>query len=142
MANLGRLNLKATDPSGAGAWFERAAEAGHVDAMFEFAVLVEAGDREKAYYWYRRAAEAGHTGAMSNLGAWLLETNFEDNFAEARAWWERAAEAGDTTAMANLVAVLVEEDPDAARAWYERLAIAGDHGLLEALADERDSLGG
>jgi len=62
-----------TDPpdlDAARGWYERAANAGHVDAMYSL-MLHEASTPpvlDAALHWYERAADAGHAAAMNRLG--------------------------------------------------------------------------
>ncbi|OIJ89772.1 tetratricopeptide repeat protein [Streptomyces colonosanans] len=113
------------------AW-ERAAEAGHIDAMHNLGFhLAEEGEVDEARTWYTHAAEAGDTDAMHNLGVLLTEQGEGD---EARTWYTHAAEAGHTSAMNNLGVLLTEQgEGDEARSWYTRAAEAGDTGAMSNL---------
>ncbi|BDU72111.1 tetratricopeptide repeat protein [Mesoterricola silvestris] len=54
------------DPEAAKVWLQRAAEAGHVEAMAELGeLLAPSGD---AQAWFQRAGAAGHQGAQIRLG--------------------------------------------------------------------------
>jgi len=53
-------------------WYEKAAAAGHTDAMYKLAVLLAEPDPTAARGWYEKAA-AAHTGVMANLGELLAE---------------------------------------------------------------------
>ncbi|GAA3612563.1 helix-turn-helix domain-containing protein [Microlunatus ginsengisoli] len=57
------------DPDEAAWWYERAAESGHVEAMYSLGILLAdrlvPRDLEGATPWLKRAAEAGHPGAAS-----------------------------------------------------------------------------
>lgn len=60
------------DPIGAGEWLKRAAMAGHVEAMAQWADMCAWGvggpvRPEEARAWFQRAAEAGHAGAKARL---------------------------------------------------------------------------
>lgn len=80
--------------------YQRRAEAGDTDAMYNLGVLLEGRDRRfQATKWYRRAADAGDVDAMFNL-AGALESLGKPG--EARDWYRRAAEAGDVDARTNL----------------------------------------
>lgn len=139
--NLGLLlatQWQPSDLSSARSWLEKAAEAGHTEAMNSLANLLanlwQPQDLSGAHAWYGRAAQAGNTEAMNNLGL-LLATRWQPpDLPGARTWWEKAAEAGHTEAMynlANLLASLGEPRilPNA-RAWWEKAAEAGHAGAM------------
>ncbi len=76
-------------------WWEKAAEAGHVEAMYNLAnLLASLGERRllsNARAWWEKAAEAGHPEAMCNLAV-LLATQWEPrDLPTAHTWWEKAA---------------------------------------------------
>jgi hypothetical protein len=134
--NLGLLlatQWQPPDLSSARSWLEKAAEAGHTEAMNSLANLLanlwQPRDLSGAHAWYERAAQAGNTEAMNKLGL-LLATRWQPpDLPGARTWWEKAAEAGHAEAMynlANLLASLGEPRilPNA-RAWWEKAAEAG-----------------
>jgi len=90
-------------------WFEIAAQAGHVEAMVEYALCLELGcgvdpSEEEALDWYTKAAELGHATANYSVG---------EMFEEARAG-------------------LPQSDTEAVL-WYWRAAVNGDHDSLRAL---------
>ncbi len=54
-------------------WFRRAAEAGHMDSMYDLAMLLldggqSSGKKEDAIYWLKKSAELGHGAAQYALG--------------------------------------------------------------------------
>ena len=57
------------DPATASAWFRKAAQAGHADAQFALAQLLDTGDGPvgPAARWYGRAAAQGHAQAAGHL---------------------------------------------------------------------------
>lgn len=63
MAFLG--GTRAGDPLAARLWLERAAQAGHVEAMAQLGALLAGGE---AHPWLERAEAAGHLGAQVRLG--------------------------------------------------------------------------
>ncbi|WP_306601571.1 tetratricopeptide repeat protein [Geothrix sp. 21YS21S-2] len=66
MSFLGGTGGKPRDPEAAKRWLQRAAEAGHVEAMAELGeLLAPSGD---ARAWFQRAGAAGHQGAQIRLG--------------------------------------------------------------------------
>ncbi len=106
------------------AW-QRAADAGLPDAMYNLSVVLEERSNiAEAERWCRRAADARHHGAMSKLGL-LLEKR--GDIAEAEQWWRRAADVGHHGAMSNL-GVLLKMRGDVAEAehWYRRAADVGN----------------
>ena len=74
MNNLGLLiEYQRGELDEAQTWYQRAAEAGHSEAMFNLGALLRGrGESDKAEAWYRRAAATGHNGAKLSLW-WLLE---------------------------------------------------------------------
>ncbi len=48
-------------------WFERAAEMGHVDAMFQIGEIYLGRDNAKAKVWFKKAAAKGHEKAADRL---------------------------------------------------------------------------
>jgi TPR repeat protein len=119
-------------------WYERSADAGNRDAMYNLGVLydqlMDAPDLDAARRWYERAADAGHRDAMYNLGDLLRSELDPPDLDAARRWYECAADAGHSAAMANLgnlFAQLIDPpDLDAARGWWERAADAGNIGAM------------
>jgi TPR repeat protein len=86
----------------------KAAEGGHVLAMYRVGRIHEAGmdvdqNPAEAQRWYRKAASLGNTQAMVRL-AHMHGTGagVRRDFTEAIAWLSRAANAGDGSAMVNL----------------------------------------
>ncbi|MGQ5638972.1 MULTISPECIES: tetratricopeptide repeat protein [unclassified Streptomyces] len=67
-------------------WYQRAAEAGHLQAMY---VMGTFGDVEEGVGWLRQAAEHGHADAKLELGRALRDRGLPD---EAEHWLRAAAE--------------------------------------------------
>jgi TPR repeat protein len=90
-----------TDVVAAAAWFERAASAGHVEAMAELGLCYELGcgvdaNDETALDWYMRAANAGHVTAKFSVGEAFEEARgVPQSDEEACLWYYKAALAGD-----------------------------------------------
>ncbi len=125
-------------------WFERAAIAGHVDAMVDLGYVIErAGDVAEAGHWYRRAAEAGNVTGMRNCGVLALDAG---DLVKAREWFERAAIAGHVDAMVDLGHVIEQAgELGTAGSWYWQAACAGNRGAIDdiarivpAIADQMD----
>ncbi len=54
-------------------WFRRAAEAGHVDSMYDLAMIILDDQngitrKEESFYWLKRSADLGHGDAQYALG--------------------------------------------------------------------------
>ena len=126
--NLGLLH-EDRNPQTASAWYQRAADAGHVEAMTSLGYLADiAGDLGTARRWYRKAAKAGNQRAMFNL-ALLLDNNSDQR--AARRWYQRAAELGDTSSMLNLGVLLgALGDGEGSVRWTREAATAGDAGAM------------
>jgi hypothetical protein len=89
-------------------WYERAAEAGNVEAQFYLGVMYETGvrgnnDTASAAKWYRKAAEQGHVQAQTRLGVLYYQgRGVPADFAEAARWYAKAADGGSPRAQYNL----------------------------------------
>ncbi len=124
------------------AW-EKAAAAGHPDALFNLGVLHERGegvekDNEKALAWFEKAAAkqaknaaAAVTRVKANLTFGRAFAAYQQkDFVTAAAAWKEAAELGSGGAMFNL-GVLHEKgegvsyDLMGAMAWFEKAAANG-----------------
>lgn len=68
MIHLGNLEAEAGNHEAAWVWWEKAAESGSAEAMFNLAQsLREFGVWEPAWSWFERAAALGHEGAQDVL---------------------------------------------------------------------------
>lgn len=82
-------------------WFEKAAEAGHIEAMAELALCYELGcgveqSDEKALDWYTAAANKGHLTAKFSIGeAYEEARGVPQSDEEACLWYYKAAVEGD-----------------------------------------------
>jgi tetratricopeptide (TPR) repeat protein len=123
------------DLDGALTWYERAATAGHTDAMVKLGALLarqDPPDLDGAHTWYERAATAGHTDAMVNLGA-LLEGQDPPDLDGARTWYERAATADDTAALIDVAYVSARMgDTERARAAWQAVIDSGSRDVSDA----------
>ena len=136
----GRMLLAGTglaaDAAGAFSWFQRAADAGDIDAINMIGRCLDNGwgtaeDPGAAAAHYQRAAEAGYAWAQYNLGHLYLDgRGVARDFDRAYALYLRAAKQQHERAM-NLVGRCCEEGwgtpRDLARAaeWYRRSAEGG-----------------
>ena len=112
------------------AQYERAAEKGHVNAMFELYAMNARGigkdkDMLEAAHWCMAAARAGHAGAMANIGAFYAAGlgGVELDKGESLRWYQEAAEAGHgraaaAAAIAFALGIEVEADPILAQRYF------------------------
>ncbi|MBO6508479.1 MAG: SEL1-like repeat protein [Roseibium sp.] len=105
---------KTYNPDIALAWFERAAEAGSMDAMHEIGLLhlsgvVDKPSFETGHRFVLKAAEAGHPDAMYTL-AFLLEIGMvaTRNSSEAERWYLKSLEHGVEEAQFGLYRLHLE----------------------------------
>jgi TPR repeat protein len=89
-------------------YFQRAAAAGHVEAMVELALCYELGcgcdvNDALSLDWYLQAAQAGHVIAKYSVGeAYEVARGVPQSPEEACLWYYKAAVAGDDDALAAL----------------------------------------
>jgi len=87
----------------AASFFLKAAEAGHLESMAEYAMCCELGcggmerNDEDALYWYTKAAEGGHSVSSFSVGEFFEEARagLAQSDTEAVRWYYRAAKMGD-----------------------------------------------
>ncbi|MEV5508739.1 helix-turn-helix domain-containing/SEL1-like repeat protein [Streptomyces orinoci] len=115
-------------------------EAGDLDALMEWALILEAyGNAPEAERLYRRAADAGDMSALTGLAV-MYERAGDPQGAERFA--QRAAAAGNTFGLI-LVGQLREqaEDLEGAERMYRRAADAGNPGGLMGMGQLREQAG-
>jgi hypothetical protein len=100
----------------------RAAQAGHPQAMVVEAALAESTDRAECERLLLAAANQGDRAAMLYLGV-LIE---DDDRPRAIAWFGRLAELGDTGGMYRLYKLIRTDDPQTAQGWLVRAAEGGN----------------
>ncbi|HXT79621.1 MAG TPA: tetratricopeptide repeat protein, partial [Acetobacteraceae bacterium] len=114
------------DHAGALVLFQKAADRGHVGAMFAVGAMHGGGhevptDRAVAQRWFRAAAERGHPYAQMMLGRYLARgLAGEQNLERARGWFERAVAQGLQDAKADLATL-----PPSSPAVAEPQAVGG-----------------
>jgi TPR repeat protein len=99
--------------------YTKAAESGHVDAMYTLAHFsdLSAGERER---WMVRGATAGHRWLRRDL---LRRLRQQQRLAEAEPWQRAAAEAGDQDEQLALAERLVAQGHvDEAAYWFQAAA--------------------
>lgn len=133
------------DPEEARAWWERAAEAGDIEAMKLMARLADGDlesmdrpaevDAEAAADWYRRAAAAGDSDSMISLAQRLAGLGRHD---EAEEWFRHAIAVRDASRTASSPGWLSSSgerwdmaDLDARRGLADVLVRLGRHGEAE-----------
>lgn len=95
-------------------WLQRAADAGHTEAMLAVAFCFAHGDginqdNAMAATYFRRAAQSGEPGPMLTLGQLHRRGVFvEKSFIEAYYWLRRAADVGNVHAMFELGVLLCD----------------------------------
>ncbi len=116
------------DVVAAAEWFEKAAEAGHVEAMAELGLCYELGcgveqSDENALDWYTKAANLGHATAKFSVAEAFEEARgVPQSDEEACLWYYRAALVGD------------EDSKKALRRLYDiaRIVVPGVAEILNA----------
>ncbi|WP_367323626.1 hypothetical protein [Streptomyces sp. HUAS ZL42] len=119
------------------ALLERAADAGHINALIDLARIREKdGDRDAAETLYQRAADAGHINALFSLGQ-LRET--AGDWKSAESFYQRAADNGNTNALIVLMRKHEKDgDREAAEILLRQTISHGRTKLPVSLAKQRD----
>ncbi|KAH3723145.1 calmodulin-dependent protein kinase [Pelomyxa schiedti] len=124
--------------------YQRAADAGHATAMFNFGSCFYHGksvdkDINKAVRLWQTAFDAGQCTSMNNLACCYLNgIGVDQDHTKAVALYQRAADAGNINAMRNLGVCYergngVERDPSKAVTLFQRAADAGDSDSMTTL---------
>ncbi len=128
----------------AGFWYDRAADAGIVNARYNLGVLTLRGngvpqDDERAFRMFLEAAEAGHPDAQNAVGlAYATGTGVEADALQAASWFQAATANGYPRGAYHLGTLFeygLDGAPDmaAAAGWYRIAADAGDERARAAL---------
>ena len=101
--------------------YERAAEQGSIEALFNLGRLLSGEGRdEQARIAYETAAERGHLPSMARLGEMLLRgRGGPSNPAVGWGWLEKAAANGQIWAQRTLLAI----EDDNARSLFQKLSV-------------------
>ncbi|GMO56963.1 MAG: hypothetical protein Ta2D_02400 [Rickettsiales bacterium] len=81
-------------------FYKKAADAGDVDAMFEYACKTKYRDKRKEYY--KKAADAGHVNAMFEY-ADIIKYESESDVKEMKEYYKMAADRGHDYAKTSLL---------------------------------------
>jgi TPR repeat protein len=137
--HLGMALLLARDGAGAAPWFALAGAQGHVEAMFQLARVLDAGqgvrqERAFAAVWFQRAGERGHLPALQAMALLqILGQATARDEAEALARLALAAERGHRPAIRYRDALRPRVPPAAAAAALARLRGETARGPVAAL---------
>jgi localization factor PodJL len=117
-------------------WYERAAKADLVPAMFRLGTLYEKGlgvrkDIDAANRYYRQAADRGNAKAMHNLAVLEADGGGKPNYKAAIYWFQRAAQHGVADSQFNLGILYargigVEQNLAESYKWFSLAAAQGD----------------
>lgn len=127
------------DPEKALHWFERAAELGSVDALYEigdlhFRASIEGHTYKTAHDYYRRAAEGGHIGAMHQLAILLkIGLGTDRDLASAEHWFKKAIELGNEFTELNLTLLYFTHPED-----FSADKVSGSIEKVKRLAGDGD----
>ncbi len=95
-------------------WYEKSAELGNINAMYQIAIMYRDGrgpkpDNAKFIEWLKKAAERGHVLSQLTLGNMYRDGNkVESDEAEAFMWYEMAAKKNNIDAIYQ-VAIMCRE---------------------------------
>lgn len=117
-------------------WYDRAAKANLVPALFRLGTLYEKGlgvrkDIDTASRYYRQAADRGNAKAMHNLAVLEADGGGKPNYKAASYWFLRAAEHGVADSQFNLGILYargigVEQNLAESYKWFSLAAAQGD----------------
>lgn len=130
------------------AWFQRAADAGHSEAMCRLASKLRFNtDDDEALHLYLKAAELGNASAMCFLGyhyrTHVHEKNAVSKNTQSIDWFKQAIDAGYRQAMIQIAKVHIEfaETPEEAIPWLKKAHSEGFDASHIMLADLYNSPG-
>ncbi|EFI50995.1 tetratricopeptide repeat protein [Afipia sp. 1NLS2] len=117
-------------------WYDRAAKANLVPALFRLGTLYEKGlgvrkDIDTANRYYRAAADRGNAKAMHNLAVLEADGGGKPNYKAAAYWFLKAAEHGVADSQFNLGILYargigVEQNLAESYKWFSLAAAQGD----------------
>ena len=143
--STGRNGIEKDDGK-AHSWYLKAAESGHVFAMYYLAWMYKRGqgvkeDPEKAFYWFEKAAEKGNVYAICNVGDCYQKGYYvKRDFVKAAEWYKKGEHSsicclalGELYELGNGV----EKDLERALHYYEIAEVLGGVGDSPKKAIER-----
>lgn len=129
---LAKVLAKLDENAEAEMWFQKAVDAGNLEAMASFGIFLESqGEDERAHTWLKKSADAGHIPGLFFLG-WFHED--AGRLDEAKKCFTKAAEADDDDAAYRLGLLYRAEGNHAeAERWLRKAADAGNDEAKAAL---------
>jgi TPR repeat protein len=129
---LAKVLAKLDENAEAEKWFQKAVDAGNLEAMASFGIFLESqGEDERAHTWLKKSADAGHIPGLFFLG-WFHED--AGRLDEAKKCFTKAAEADDDDAAYRLGLLYRAEGNHAeAERWLRKAADAGNDEAKAAL---------
>ena len=130
-------SLVAQSDSRAILFLKKAADAGHVEAQYQYAVLVEKESRHNAYLYYKKAAQEGHTLAQHACVCYQTQYNCDLN--DCLVLCEKLSCQGEASPKFLIVklnlARLLLQDKDYLRNEKKALEILGFYGADSEKSD-------
>jgi TPR repeat protein len=132
--------LAARDTEGAAQWLERAAAAGHADAMrLRGNLAFGTGDHDAAYDWWDRAGQAGQPLGWRHAAVQSVRSRRLD---DSIGWWEKLAATGDADAPYQLgIIALGRGQVAAGQDWLDQAAARGSVDAMFTLGDRASQAG-
>lgn len=92
-------NIQIRNKDEAKYWCKKAAEQGLAEAQFKYSTSYADTDEEK-FSWALKAAQNNNTDAMVNVGSkYMKGEGVEESKTKALEWWKKAADLGNSNAM-------------------------------------------
>ncbi|ESQ92693.1 hypothetical protein ABAC460_02370 [Asticcacaulis sp. AC460] len=145
MVNLGRAYLAGSSFDLAQQWFQKAADAGSAQGMFQMAMMANRGGQDPsgdvaARPWLLSAAALGNAEAMEYVGIFYAygRGGHPQDISLAKAWYEKAAAKNSPYSTAALGGMAFygqagDQDYIVARAWFKRAADMGYGPAMNSL---------
>lgn len=133
------------NPKAAFAYFQKAADKGHVRAQYSLGHAYNFGEGTRTDYaqalrWYQKASDGGNTDATTAIGVLYAEgRGVAQNFKTAMGAFQRASDAGNAEAMRRIGNMYfngdgVRQNDAQAYAWLRKAAAAGSEAAARRLA--------
>lgn len=142
MNNLGWYYEQKENYAQAFLWYQKSAENGNEDGMFELGCAYDFGrgvlqNKRKAFELYKKAAEKGHNQAMGYLGyAYRHGEGTEQNYQLAMEWYTKAAENDENAFAMKEIGDMYRNSEGVfksykkASIWYEKAANGGNTNAM------------